>query len=104
MRINKNPGMKKQPKTTEANGAFISTQRAISRGGFLGGAGITLPLPLRNSLLPAFAAPPEGFSPASPAAKPRRMFAICNNLGLLPENFFPKAPGRHYTLSPYLEI
>src|SRR3989449_7649454 len=55
-------------------------------------------------MLPAFAATTESVSPASPAAKPRRMFAICNNLGLLPENFFPKDPGRHYTLSPYLEI
>src|SRR5262249_41610246 len=35
--------------------------------------------------------------------KPRRMFAICNNLGLLPDQFFPKHTGRDYPLSPYLE-
>jgi hypothetical protein len=32
------------------------------------------------------------------------MFAICNNLGLLPNNFFPKESGENYTLSPYLEV
>jgi Protein of unknown function (DUF1552) len=36
-------------------------------------------------------------------ARPRRMLAICNNLGLVPENFFPKQAGRDYGLSPYLE-
>jgi hypothetical protein len=34
---------------------------------------------------------------------PRRMFAICNNLGLLPDQFFPEKPGRGYKPSPYLE-
>jgi hypothetical protein len=96
--------MKKQSKTPQANGSFISTQRAISRRSFLRGAGIVLSLPLLDSMLPAFAGAAESVSPASPAAKPRRMFAICNNLGLLPENFFPKDNGRDYTLSPYLEI
>jgi hypothetical protein len=32
------------------------------------------------------------------------MLAICNNLGLLPDQFFPKESGRDYTLSPYLEV
>ncbi len=32
------------------------------------------------------------------------MFAICNNLGLLPDRFFPKQSGRDYALSPYLEL
>jgi hypothetical protein len=31
------------------------------------------------------------------------MLGICNNLGLLPEHFFPKETGADYTLSPYLE-
>jgi BMFP domain-containing protein YqiC len=31
------------------------------------------------------------------------MLGICNNLGLLPEQFFPKQTGRGYALSPYLE-
>ena len=40
---------------------------------------------------------------STPGGKPRRMLGICNNLGLLPEHFFPKDSGRDYTLSPYLE-
>ena len=38
------------------------------------------------------------------AAVPRRMFCICNNLGVLPEPFFPKDAGRDYTPSPYLKL
>lgn len=40
----------------------------------------------------------------TPGGKPRRMFGICNNLGLLPEHFFPKEAGNGYALSPYLEL
>jgi hypothetical protein len=43
-------------------------------------------------------------SPLAPNAQPRRMFAICNNLGLLPRNFFPVGTGRDYTPSPYLQV
>jgi BMFP domain-containing protein YqiC len=32
------------------------------------------------------------------------MFCICNNLGLLPEHFFPRDTGRNYTLSAYLKL
>jgi hypothetical protein len=32
------------------------------------------------------------------------MFCICNNLGVLPEPFFPKGAGRDYPLSPYLKL
>jgi hypothetical protein len=35
---------------------------------------------------------------------PRRMLAVCNNLGLLPGGFFPAKPGRGYELSPYLKV
>jgi uncharacterized protein DUF1552 len=83
-------------------GSFISVQRAISRRSFLRGAGIMLSLPLLEAMLPAFAA--TGSVPAiSAGAKPRRMLAICNNLGLLPDQFFPKETGRDYALSTYLE-
>jgi hypothetical protein len=37
-------------------------------------------------------------------AAPRRMFCICNNLGVLPEPFFPKDAGRDYAPSPYLQL
>ncbi len=83
---------------------FIATRCALSRRRFLQGTGIALSLPLLDAMSPAFAANPV-FAPAdSPAAKPRRMLAICNNLGLLPENFFPQAAGQGYELSPYLEL
>lgn len=77
---------------------FISTRRAVSRRHFLRNAGIGLGLPLLDAMIPAF-------SRAEALAPPRRMLAICNNLGLLPENFFPSldALGRGYQLSPYLE-
>ncbi|MBK9168829.1 MAG: DUF1552 domain-containing protein [Bryobacterales bacterium] len=58
----------------------------------LRGAGVALGLPFLESMQPALAAQPE---------PPRRMLAICNNLGLLPEQFFPGADG---ALSPYLKI
>jgi hypothetical protein len=77
----------------------ISAQRALSRRSFLRGTGVMLGLPLLDAMRPAFA------RAASTAPEPRRMLAICNNLGLLPEKFFPAhdQTGRGYTLSPYLE-
>src|ERR1044071_1905971 len=53
---------------------------------------------------PVFGAASLNSASLSAASKPRRMFAICNNLGLLPDNFFPTDDGKDYTLSPYLEI
>jgi hypothetical protein len=82
-------------------GPFISVQRGLSRRSFLRGAGIMLSLPLLDSMLPAFASPSTN---TAASAKPRRMLAICNNLGLLPDNFFPKNAGADYAPSPYLEI
>jgi BMFP domain-containing protein YqiC len=32
------------------------------------------------------------------------MLAVCNNLGLVPDQFFPTTTGRGYALSPYLEM
>jgi len=55
-------------------------------------------------MVPAFAAPSEPSSPTGPGATPTRMLAVCNNLGLVPEYFFPKQTGRDYTPSPYLEV
>src|SRR6185369_6779932 len=36
--------------------------------------------------------------------KPRRMFGICNNLGLRPDLLFPAGAGRDYEASPYLKL
>ncbi len=93
--------MNSQPPSTAALGPFISTQRAISRRRFLRGSGIALTLPLLEAMTSVFAAnAPE----AKPAGKPRRMLAICNNLGLLSDQFFPKETGFDYTPSPYLDV
>jgi hypothetical protein len=89
-------------KTSDA--PFVSTRPALSRRKFLRGAGILLSLPLLDAMTPAFAAAAKRIATgATPGGKPRRFFGICNNLGLLPEHFFPKESGRDYALSPYLE-
>ncbi|MBL8235869.1 MAG: DUF1552 domain-containing protein [Bryobacterales bacterium] len=63
--------------------------KTLSRRHLLRAAGVSFALPW----LEAQNAPP-----------PRRMLAICNNLGLLPAGFFPAQPGRGYELSPYLKV
>jgi hypothetical protein len=65
----------------------------MDRREFLRAAGVALALPAM-----------ERFALAKAAEPPRRILAVCNNLGLLPEKFFPTQPGRDYTLSPYLEL
>src|SRR5581483_701630 len=76
------------------------TRRPFSRRQFLRGAGVVMALPLLDSVLSPFARAAGGTDPAT--AKPRRMLGICNNLGLLPDKFFPTEAGRGYALSPYL--
>src|SRR5713226_9353511 len=84
---------------------FVSARSALSRRKFLRAAGIFLSLPLLDAMTPAFARSARRLAAgATPGGKPRRMFGICNNLGLLPDKFFPQDSGRDYTLSPYLEI
>src|SRR3974390_3561817 len=79
---------------------FVATRPALSRRKFLRGAGILLSLPMLEAMTPVFAG---ALKAATGQPKPRRMLGICNNLGLLPEYFFPKDEGQDYTLSPYLE-
>jgi hypothetical protein len=74
---------------------FVSLRRALPRRQFLRSAGVTLGLPLLDAMRPAFAADKEA---------PRRMLAVCNNLGLLETGFFPKQGGKDYELSPYLAL
>jgi hypothetical protein len=96
--------MPKQSHIQPANCPFVATRCAISRRRFLRGAGILLSLPLLDAMQPAFAALTESAAATTPGGKPRRMLGICNNLGVLPDRFFPKETGRDYPLSPYLEI
>jgi BMFP domain-containing protein YqiC len=64
--------------------------------------GVAMALPLLDSMLPTFAFGGDAQA-GKPEGKPRRMLAICNNLGLLPGQFFPAQVGRGYELSPYLQ-
>ncbi len=82
----------------------LALRRALSRRRFLQGTGIALSLPLLEAMSPVLAGAGAGKPADRSDGKPRRMFAICNNLGLLPENFFPQTPGRNYAPSPYLEL
>src|SRR5688572_29822762 len=85
------------------NTPFIQTRQPMSRRHFLRGAGIALSLPFLDSMIAPLARAAET-SPLTPKATPRRMFAICNNLGVLPTHFFPRGQGRDYAASPYLEL
>lgn len=95
--------MKQRTEISGACGPFVSTGNGLSRRCFLRAAGVALSLPMLDSMQPVFGRRAEAALPGSDGV-PRRMLAICNNLGLLPDNFFPKANGRDYTPSPYLEI
>jgi Protein of unknown function (DUF1552) len=86
-------------KLTRSSGPFVSTRQTLSRRSLLRAAGVALSLPLLDIMRPAFAA-----KQATQNNKPHRMLAICNNLGLLPDLFFPKETGFDYTLSPYLHV
>src|SRR3954470_20193264 len=86
------------------NAPFVSLCAPLSRRKFLRGAGILLSLPLLDAMSPVFATPRKRLAAsATPGGKPRRFLGICNNLGVLPEHFFPIEGGRDYPLSPYLE-
>lgn len=83
---------------------FVCTRRPISRRHFLRGVGVALSLPFLDAMLVPFARAAESASPLAANAAPRRMFGICNNLGVLPAHFFPQSNGKDYTPSPYLEL
>jgi hypothetical protein len=91
-------------KTSPLPAPFVTTRRALSRRHFLQAAGVSLALPFLDSMLAPFARAASASSPLAPGAKPRRMFAICQNLGVLPDLFFPTGTGRDYVASPYLEL
>ena len=67
---------------------------AANRRRFLRGLGIGMALPMLDCMVPAFGKAPR---------EPRRMLLISNNLGVLPDRFFPKNSGDDYTPSSYLE-
>jgi len=76
----------------------VCTPHTLSRRHFLRGAGVLLGLPLLDAMIPSFAQADQQ------SLVPRRFLGICNNLGVVPDKFFPDITqaGRDYTLSPYL--
>jgi len=90
-----------KPNDVKVRRRFQSGCRPISRRSLLRATGVALALPLLDSMVR-----PSGLTALAsdaPSAPPRRLFAICNNLGVLHDPFFPKDSGRNYTLSPYLQ-
>ena len=75
----------------------IARQKALPRRTLLKGLGVGFALPWLDAMAPAFGASGED------EQSPHRMLGICNNLGFIPDNFFPKEAGRGYTMSPYLK-
>ncbi len=88
--------------TKKVRAPFVVTRQALSRRRFLQGAGVAMSLPFLDAMQPGFAR--AASSSLAPNATPRRMFGICNNLGLLPDQFFPAGAGREYVASPYLKL
>ena len=79
-------------------GPSITRNNPLSRRSFLKGTGVALALPLLEAMCPVL----TRRSQAAATEAPRRLLAICNNLGVLPDRFFPEGSGREYKLSPYL--
>lgn len=65
---------------------FIAAGASIPRRTLLRGAGAALSLPLLEAMTPAFARANPAAADATP---PRRMMAVCNNLGFVPDLFYP---------------
>jgi hypothetical protein len=73
----------------------------IARRSLLRATGVAMALPWLESVA-SVATIAQDADPLK--LKPRRFLGICNNLGLLPEEFFPKQAGRDYTPSTYLGV
>lgn len=73
-------------------------QPVVPRRTVLKSAGVALAIPFLEASTRGM-----GAAMASElATPPKRMLAVCNNLGLLPDRFFPSGDGSDYELSPYL--
>ena len=85
---------------SNTSGPYTSRRRPLARRTFLRGTGVALALPLLDSMTAPFA-----LADAAPSgARPRRFLAINQNLGVLPDLFFPADAGRDYAPSPYLQL
>ncbi len=66
---------------------ILKTSNRINRRKFLRGAGVAMALPFLEAMMPPFTQRLLGATPVEKS--PRRMLAICNNLGVLPDSFSP---------------
>jgi len=69
---------------------------SLDRRTFLTASGVSLALPLLESMSPAFASPS--------GEPPKRMVFICTTLGLHPSSLWPRTPGTKYESTEYLEL
>jgi hypothetical protein len=73
--------------------------RTLLRRTFLRGSGVAMALPLLDAMLPVSVA--RGAAAALP---PRRMVAVCSNLGFHTPFLFPEQAGSNYEAPPYLKV
>ena len=81
-----------------------SSRKKIQRRHFLKGVGVTLALPLMESMLPA-GDPAEGAAEqTNPKKRPlKRMVSFSNAFGMYPSAFFPEEPGASYRMPDLLK-
>src|SRR5690242_3307805 len=72
--------------------------RPLNRRTFLRGSGAVLALPLLDAMLP-----PQSVFGAE-ISVPRRMVAVCSNLGFHTPFLFPEQAGADYVAPPYLQV
>ena len=94
--------MKDGQQVRRYDGPFFATRKTLSRRGMLRGTGVAISLPFLEAMTPAFARAGQNHTSNERATKPRRILAICNNLGVLPDHFFPVNDGLDYSPSHYL--
>ncbi len=76
---------------------YFASGQSLSRRTMLRAAGVSLALPWLDAMSPAFAA-------AAAATQPKRLLAICTNMGIIAPFFFPKTAGEDYESTPYLDL
>ncbi|MEO1984553.1 MAG: DUF1552 domain-containing protein [Fuerstiella sp.] len=70
--------------------------KPLHRRTLLKASGVSLGLPLLETMNPVFAAASD--------PPPRRMVFVCTALGLYPPHLWPDTPGANYESTPYLEL
>ena len=68
----------------------------LKRRTFLKATGVSLALPLLETMSPALG--------SAPAAAPKRMVCICTTLGLHPPSLWPRTSGADYESTEYLDL